>query len=413
VLDIVLTAGGLVALLVAVFFRALQEWSISPPFLGLLTGVLLGPEVVGALSVPAGDEQHVMRIAAELLLGVALMSIALCHPIAAMLTRVREVALLVIVVLPAMTVIVAVSASWLLPLGFATALVLGAALSPTDPVLASGITTGELAERDIPARSRQVLALESGANDGLAMPLVVVAIAMALDRSTSAAAAQGVYEVAAAVALGALAGASGGRALRWAERHREIGPSARALYPLVLAAFVLGTANLLRADGLLSVFVAGLAHNQAIAGGDREIEVGIDEALNQFLVVPVFVLFGAVLPWAGWAELGWDGLTFVLAALLLRRLPVLLAMKRPLRADWAQVLWLGWFGPIGVAALFYLGHASDLGVTDPTVWHAGTLAIALSTLAHGFTARAGCLAYGRHRQGVSEPHRGGDPRRRW
>jgi sodium/hydrogen antiporter len=401
VLELVLAAGGLVALFVAVFFRALQRWSISPPLLGLVTGVLLGPEVLGVLSVPSGDETHVMRIAAQLLLAVALMATSLRYPISTMRARIVEVALLVVVVLPAMTVIVAGSAVWMLQLPLGIALVLGASLSPTDPVLASGIATGEQAERDVPARARQVLSLESGANDGLAMPLVGLSIAMSLDRSVGDALLRGAYEVVAAVVFGALVGAVAGRALRWAKRHREIGASARALYPLVLAAFVLGASGLLHADGLLSVFVAGLAHNQAVAGGDREVEVGIDEALNQFLVVPVFVLFGAVLPWVEWTELGWGGLLFMLAALLLRRLPALLALKRPLRADWTQVIWLGWFGPIGVAALFYLGHADEQGVTDPSVWTVGTLVITLSTVVHGLTAARGRLAYRRHLQRTS------------
>jgi sodium/hydrogen antiporter len=360
--------------------------------------VLLGPQGLGVLSVPVGDETHVMRIAAQLLLAVALMAISLRYPISTMRARISEVALLVILVLPTMALILAGSAVGLLPVSLGAALVLGAALSPTDPVLASGIATGEQAERDIPARARQMLSLESGANDGLAMPLVGLAIALALDRPVGDAFLRGAYEVVAAIVFGALAGAVAGRALRWAKRHREIGASALALYPLVLAAFVLGTSGLMRANGLLSVFVAGLAHNQAVTGGDREVEVGIDESLNQFLVVPVFVLLGAVLPWADWSEFGWGGLLFGLAALLFRRLPVLLALKRPLQADWTQVIWLGWFGPIGVTALFYLGHADEQGVTDPSVWTAGTLVITLSTVVHGLTAAPGRLGYRRHLQ---------------
>jgi NhaP-type Na+/H+ or K+/H+ antiporter len=97
-------------------------------------------------------------------------------------------------------------------------------------------------------------------------------------------------------------------------------------------------------------------------------------------------------------EFGWSGVMFGLAALLFRRLPALLALKRPLRADWTEVIWLGWFGPIGVAALFYLGHADEQGVTDPSVWTAGTLVITLSTVVHGLTAAPGRLGYRRHLQ---------------
>jgi sodium/hydrogen antiporter len=273
--------------------------------------------------------------------------------------------------------------------------VLGAALSPTDPVLASGIVTGEPATRDIPGRDRRVLSLESGANDGLVLPLVVLAVAFALERPLSSELGKVVYELAGAVVVGAAAGLAAGRALRWAERHREMGPAVRSLYTLVLAAFLLGLSGLLEIAGLLSVFVAGLAHNRTVTAGDRESEVSVDEAMNQYLVIPVFVLLGVVLPWDAWTELGWGGVWFVLIVLFLRRLPVVLALRRPMRATWIHTAWLGWFGPIGVAALFYLGHADEQGVTDPRLWAAGTLVIAVSTVVHGLTAGPARMLYRR------------------
>lgn len=394
-IDVVLLAAGLVAIFVAAFLRHLQRWSVTPPLLGLVTGVLLGPQGIGVLVIPAGDDVHVMKIAARLLLAVALMAIALRYPVSEMRQRTREVAVLLFLVLPVMAAALAAGAAWALQLPVGLALVLGAALSPTDPVLASGIVTGELAERDIPERGRQVLSLESGANDGLAMPFLTVALAWALGRSMPTEVGMAIYEVVAGVVVGIVAGTIAGRALRWARGHREIGPSVRAVYTLVLAAMVLGLSGVLNADGLLSVFVAGLLHNRVVTGGDRQVEVGIDESLNHFLVIPVFILLGAVLPWSDWAGLGWGGVVFVLVALFLRRLPVVLALRRPLRASWAHVAWLGWFGPIGVAAVFYLGHADEQGATDPRLWAAGTLVIAVSTLVHGLTAGPARLAYRR------------------
>lgn len=385
-LDVALFAAGVVALVVAVLWRHLQRWSITPPLLGLLTGVLVGPHVLSALVVPSVDRVRVMQIAARLLLAVALMAIALRYPLGDVRRRVRDVGLLLLIVLPVMAGILAVGGVTVLGLPLGLALVLGAALCPTDPVLASGIVTGAPAERDIPERDRQELSLESGANDGLALPFVILAVAVAMDHSLPAEIGKAVYEVVAGVVVGAVAGELAGRGMRWAEAHREIGTSVRSLYTLVLAFAVLGLSGLVNADGLLSVFVAGLLHNRVVTGGDRQAELAVDETLNQFLVVPVFVLFGAVLPWSDWAALGWGGPLFVVVALVLRRLPVVLALRRPLRAGWPHVWWLGWFGPIGVAALFYLGHVHERGVTDPAVWAAGTLVIAVSTIVHGLTA---------------------------
>jgi sodium/hydrogen antiporter len=395
VIDVVLLAAGAVALFVGVLLVSLDRWSITPPFLGLLTGIVLGPQLLDAVSIPTGDDKHVMQLAARLLLAVALMGIALRYPIDRITGHLRPVALLVLVVLPVMAAVVAAGAMWTLQVPLGVALVLGAALSPTDPVLASGIVTGDPAERDIPGRDRRVLSLESGANDGLALPLVALAVAWTLDRSMASELGKVVYELAGAVAVGAAAGLAAGRALRWAEQHREMGPAVRSLYTLVLAAFLLGLSGLIEIDGLLSVFVAGLAHNWTVTGGERESEVSVDEAMNQYLVIPVFVLLGVVLPSDTWAELGWGGLWFVLIALLLRRLPVVLALRRPMRATWAHATWLGWFGPMGVAALFYLAHADEQGVTDPRLWAAGTLVITVSTVVHGLTASPARVLYRR------------------
>ena len=395
-LDTILWTAGGVALCTGALFVHLQRWSVSPPLLGLVAGVVIGPQVLGLAAIPADESIHVMKVAARLLLAIALMAVALRYPMGQVRSRVREVAILLVVVLPAMAAVVGLGATWLLQLPVAVAFALGAALSPTDPVLASSIVTGAAAEEDIPLRDRQTLSLESGANDGLALPFVILAVAWALDHPFDAALGRAAREVLGAVVLGVLVGTVAGRVLSWADQHRQMGPSVRSIYTLALAALVLGVSTPLGVDGLLAVFTAGLAHNLTTTGADREAEVAIDEPLGQFFVVPLFVLFGLVLPWSDWGSLGWAGLGIVLVALVLRRLPPVLALRRPLGATWAFALWLGWFGPIGVAALYYLGHLHEKGITDPRVWAAGTLVVASSTVVHGFSAGPSRVLYRRH-----------------
>jgi sodium/hydrogen antiporter len=105
---------------------------------------------------------------------------------------------------------------------------------------------------------------------------------------------------------------------------------------------------------------------------------------------PRFALLGVTLPWSGWFELELRGLGFAVAALLLRRLPRVLAARSLVGAPRvADAVWLGRFGPIGGAAVFYLAHLDALGVDDPLVWQAGSLVVALSTALHGTTAAPG------------------------
>ena len=86
---------------------------------------------------------------------------------------------------------------------------------------------------------------------------------------------------------------------------------------------------------------------------------------------------------------------FPVAVLLLRRLPVLLVLARPLRLRLRDAIFLGWFGPIGVSAVFYLMLSEDEGVSDPRLWAAGSLVVVASTVAHGITAAPGRRLYRR------------------
>ncbi|MCV2488181.1 cation:proton antiporter [Geodermatophilus sp. YIM 151500] len=395
-IDVLLLTGGLLAVAVAALSERLRRLPVSEPLLGLLAGVVLGPAVSGVLDVaPLTEDAHWAHTTTRLLLAVSVMSVALRYPLRTARTRLRPVALLLAVAMPAMALVTAGLSAGLLGVGVGTALLLGAALSPTDPVLASNVVTGRPAEEDLPGRDRQLLSLESGANDGLALPLVLLAVAVAGATSVPQALLESLWQVAGAAVVGAGLGWLGGRALRAGEAHGATDPGPLALFTAVLAFAVLGLSGLLHVDGILAVFVGGLAFNLAASGHERTSDVPIDEAVNRFLVLPLFVGIGAALPWSAWGDLGWRGVALAAAVLLLRRLPVALLLARLLRLRFPDAVWVGWFGPIGVSALFYLAlEAERLGL-DPAVLAAGTLVVAASTVVHGVTASPGRVLFRR------------------
>ncbi|CAN5733869.1 hypothetical protein BH18ACT11_BH18ACT11_11740 [soil metagenome] len=102
------------------------------------------------------------------------------------------------------------------------------------------------------------------------------------------------------------------------------------------------------------------------------------------------------LPWGAWLELGWAGLLLVGAVLLLRRLPAVLALRRllgPLRPKGKDVLFLGWFGPVGAAALYYAAFSlRETGIE--AAWTVRSLVICASVLVHGVTATPLTKLYG-------------------
>jgi NhaP-type Na+/H+ or K+/H+ antiporter len=395
-IDVLLVATGALAVVVVALSRLIRSLPVSEPLAALLVGVVLGPQVLGALDVPplTEESQH-LHEASRLLLALSVMAVALRYPSEAVGRRWRPVALLLLVVMPLMAVTTAALSAAVLGVGLGVAALLGAALAPTDPVLASSVVTGRRAEEALPERDREVLSLESGANDGLAFPLVIAAIAVAAPLTARAATAEVVYAVAGAIALGGALGWLAARALAYAEKHRDAERTPTLLFTAFLALGVLGASGLLHLDGVLAAFAAGIAYNLAGEGDERARAAGLNESVNRLTALPFFVYLGAVLPWGEWVALGWRGIALAIAVLLLRRLPWLLLLARPLRLGRADAGYLGWFGPIGVSAIFYLTLLAERSAATPELLAAGSLIVTASLAAHGTTSSPGVALYRR------------------
>ncbi len=399
-----LTIGGLV-LLVGLFSNPIKRSLLSAPIVALLVGVLLGPAVFGVLD-PAewGSQETILEQAARLTIAISLMGIALRLPSGYPLSRWRSLAVMLGPVMVLMWLVSGMLVYLILGLPFWVAMLIGAVVTPTDPVVSSTIVQGSMAEENLPGRVRHLLSGESGANDGLAYPLVFLSILM-IERSPSYGLLEWLtrvvlWEVGAAVLLGAAMGYVAGRLLGWAEDKGNIEQPSYLAYTLALSLTVLGGTKLLGTDGILAVFAAGIALNMAVSTEDDTQEERMQEAVNRFFVLPVFVLLGLALPWQQWLELGWAGLLLVAAVLLLRRLPAVLAVTPilPQARGFRDTLFLGWFGPVGVAALFYAALSlRETGTHE--AWAVGSLAICASILVHGVTAAPLTRLYGKRARG--------------
>ena len=341
-----------------------------------------------------------MEQAARLTIAISLMGIALRLPSGYPFSRWRSLAVMLGPVMVLMWLVSGMLVYLILGLPFWVAMLIGAVVTPTDPVVSSTIVQGSMAEEKLPSRVTHLLSGESGANDGLAYPLVFLSILMIehppADALTQWLTRVVLWEVGAAVLLGAAMGYAAGRLLDWAEEKGNIEQPSYLAYTLALSLAVLGATKLLGTDGILAVFAAGVALNMAVDTEDETQEERMQEAVNRFFVLPVFVLLGLALPWQQWLELGWVGLLLVAAVLLLRRLPSVLAVTPilPQAHGVRDTLFLGWFGPIGVAALFYAALSlREIGVEE--AWTVGSLVTCASILVHGVTAAPLTRLYGR------------------
>lgn len=378
-----------------------EKGILSEPLFALVAGVLIGPAAFGLVDLAHfGDPQTILEYAALLTLAIALMGGALRLPEWYSVRNGRLLFVLLGCLMPLMWIACSLLAYLILGLPFWVCVLLGAILTPTDPVVASTIVTGGVAERNLPARLRHAISAESGWNDGLALPFVFLPI-LVLTRSQGEAFPYWIthtvlWEVVVGAALAALIGLVAGGTLRWAEARETLERTPLLTVSLALSLTVLGVAELLGTNGVLAAFVAGVVFNAVGSSDAKERQEDVQEAITRFFDLPIFVLLGMALPWEGWLELGWPGLLLAVAVLLLRRMPAALLLRSllgPLRGT-KDVLFLGWFGPIGAAALYYSTHAlRETGIEE--VWTVGSLVIVASVVAHGITDTPLTKLYGR------------------
>lgn len=394
--------GGLLLLLGVLGGLLKERTPLSEPLLSLLAGVLIGPAIFGFLDLAdLGNQTLILEEAALVTLGIALVGVALRLPVGFTSGNWRLLFVLLGIVMPLMWLVSGLLVYLILGLPLWVSVLIGAIVTPTDPVVASSIVAGGVAERNLPGGLRHAISAESGFNDGLALPFVVLPVLVLTGPPGEALGhwlSHTVFvEILGGAALAALMGYMAGKTLRWAERKETMERTSLLTISLALSLTVLGVTELLHLNGILAAFVAGIVFNFAGSSNAKESQEEIQEAISRFFDLPIFVVLGMAIPWEGWIRLGWSGLLVVVAVIILRRLPVVLALRPllgPLRAKGKDVLFLGWFGPIGAAALYYAAFSlRETGIEE--VWVVGSLIICASVLVHGITATPLTKLYGR------------------
>lgn len=400
-INIVLAVVGVLVLVVGLLSRPLERTWLTGPLLAFALGVALSPQGAGVLD-PAGwgDEKKLFEETARFTLGISLMGIALRLPPRYPFVHWRSLLILLAVAMPAMFLVSSLLTHWVMGLPLLMALLVGGTICATDPVVASSIVTGGVAKENLPNGYRHLLSIESGANDGLAYPLVLLPILLlsfpAGDAWLDWFGRVWLWEVGGGVLIGIALGWAAGRALQWSEQRGFLDQPSFLSITLALTILVLGLGSLLDTNSILGVFAAGLAFDQEVGGKERSEEDNVQEAVNILLTLPVFVFFGLITPWSEWLALGWEGLILALLVLMLRRLPVILLLRPwlpPLR-DWPIAWIMGWFGPIGISALYYATLISSRTGYD-IAWTLGSLIALASMIVHGISATPLARLYGR------------------
>jgi NhaP-type Na+/H+ or K+/H+ antiporter len=370
--------------------------TIAYLFTGLLISLGLALAGVGHIS-PIGDHGLLSHVC-DLALIVAVFGSGL-----AVERRVRRsswwlIGLLIVVGMPATIAAVALIGSAAMGLGLGAAVLLGAVLAPTDPVLAGDVGLGTPGEDEL-GEPRLSLHTEAGANDGLASPFVLAGLFIATHHGTGWIgrwlAVDLAYRVGVAVVLGAVCGTVAVAAItRLRDRDHGRGrysPSVLGVLALAAAFAINAACAALGGYALVAVFVAGIAFRRGEADDALHAEVhGIFERAGSGLELVVIVLLGTTLTTAGLAVAGGGGwLVAGLLIVVVRPLVVLVvSVGSPLRLS--ERLFLGFFGVRGVAAIYYAAVLAGTGAlsaraTAVVVWTT-LLCVAVSVVVHGLSA---------------------------
>lgn len=392
---------GALVLVLSLASALLTTSPLPPTLIGLAFGVVIGPQCAGLLDLEAlGDKASLLEKAARLALGIGLVGVALRIPSEFPRKHWRDMLTLIGAGMVLMWIISTSLVYLILGLPLWMAALIGAIITPTDPVAASPIVTGSLAQQHIPARIRHAISFDSGANDGLGYLFVFLPFLM-LSRPAEEAFAHWVmvtvlWEVGAATAFGLMLGYASGKLLRQSEASGFIEEEWRLIYTAALGLLAIGAGKLIHSDEVLVVFAAAAAFDQVVSAPERKNEEQGQEAVNRFFAIPIFVLLGTAIPWDGWQALGWKGPALAAAVLLLRRPLTMLVLRPHLRGvrSLPDALFMGWFGPIAVAAMYYAAMMEHrLG--EPLIWDVVSLVACASVVAHGISGAPLTRLYGR------------------
>ncbi len=399
--DRILLLVGAALVVLGLSSRLVKRFSLSPVLLAVAAGVVVGPHALGLIEPESVVQRSkVLEHLARVALALTVFDIALRTEPSDLKRNGRRIGVLLLVVMPGMWLATSLGAVVLLDLPWALALVLGAALTPTDPGAASALVTGILPNRLLPRRVRMSLQVEAGANDGLALPFVVFACLLA---TLPAGDVVGEWALEAGRQLGVaiVVGVAVGALMHWltdlAGVHRLAEEDWFPLAGAGVSLSVLALAHVLGGTGVFAAFVAGLVFSEGLPEDLRQPIHMVHRSLTKVALTVVFLAFGMLVPFDDWwPALRLAGVGFAVWTLVLRRFPVSFPALLAAGTGPVSSAFISWSGPLGVAAIYYLAYVERYHLRDyERLFLAGSLAVTVSVVAHALTSVAAVRSYSR------------------
>lgn len=392
--------SGFVVILICVLLAAsvsrhIKNTPFTLPIIYVTMGLLISPLVLNLVDIdPKGLGLHII---AELTLVIVLANDASRINIRQFMRDHSLPQRLLIFGLPLTILLGAIISFLLFPeISIWEAIILAIVLTPTDASLGQSVVTNQ----KIPVRIRQALNIESGLNDGIALPLLLLAIALEIESEVSLGPGQFVAGVLQQMLIGGLCGFVlgflGWLFIRWGRESQWMSANFQKISAFTLTLLAFGASGLLGGNGYISAFIFGLTFGNTFGRIESETLIDFSEIQVELLMLVTFVLFGAVMVIPALEQWNIKIITFaVLSLTVMRMLPVWISMigakVRPV-----TTLFMGWFGPRGIASILYAFTVLEAEnvAGEKLIYNAVMVTILFSVFAHGLTAAPLSNRYG-------------------
>ncbi len=385
------------------FSKILTKYNISGPMVFTIIGLLLSP--LGFGSDPISLNSELVQIIAEITLILVLFSDASALNLKKLKKEWKLPARLLIVGLPITIIFTTYAAKGFFPdESMIYLLLMALVLAPTDAALGKAVVS----DKKVPENIRSTINVESGLNDGIVFPVLITVTAIIMSGAIGEGQGEGwlgyvIKQVIFGSIIGALVGFVGARLSTWVIKKKWMEEHYENLVPIALAIFSYYLAEYFGGNGFIAAFFSGLFlgnHSEEL----RDNVENFAESEGELLIMICFLVFGiaflpAFIPYMDWSVLIYS----LLSLTILRMLPVAFSLIG--KADFSTMLFIGWFGPRGIASILYmLIVVHKLGSIEghEKIFAVMTLTIFLSIFLHGLSAKPFSNLYSKSHKTTTE-----------
>jgi NhaP-type Na+/H+ or K+/H+ antiporter len=391
----VLIFTALLIFVFGLFSRVSERWTITGPMVFMVVGIAVSPLGFGLFAVhPTGD---LVKLVAEITLILILFVDATLIDLKVLRRGGPRISIRLLLIGLPLTMVLGTLVGIALfdSISLWGIALIALILSPTDAALGQAVVKSE----HVPDRIRQSISVESGINDGIALPPVLVCIAaLGADagHQDQAWLQFMVLQLTLGPAVGALVGWLGGRLVEQAANRGWMEPTFQRLSAASIAILAFSLAEMVHGNGFIAAFCAGLALGTRTPEVRHRIQE-FGEAEGTQLSLFVFLVFGLVMVPAALEYWHLTEVIYAVASLtVIRMIPVAMCFVGA-KLDWRSIAFIGWFGPRGIASVLYLLMAvGAIGVAgNERVLSVIVLTVMISVVAHGVSAVPLSKLYGR------------------